>query len=410
MNGDAHFVSPRLATLQQELANGNAATLENFWHELRERGAPLIEPIAGDERNLLATFIWRAAEPIESVALVSNFTGEMGASEPLTRLLETDLWFKTHALPNNTRETYQFAIAGENLTDPLNPRTTVWPDDPELGFTGWTSSVLELPNAPPQSWNDVRDNVPHGTVTLHRFQNDALDQEYRVWVYTPPNFSTDGAPYGWLLAFDGWFYLELGPLPTILDNLLADGLVPPLVALMVASPLDKYRMRDLACYPPFENFVMREIVPWAREHYHLTNDPAQTAVIGASLGGLMAGYMGLHHSDTFGNVLAHSAPWGWKPTADNEDAWLMRQYAESPKLPLRFWFEVGLFETNHPTPLPGPRNFLLAARNMHDTLQAKGYTVYYSEFAGGHNYVQYRGSVAEGLVALLGTESGNPVR
>lgn len=404
MNGDAHFVSPRLATLQQELANGNAAALENFWHELRERGAPLIEPIAGDERNLLATFIWRAAEPIESVALVSNFTGEMGASEPLTRLLETDLWFKTHALPNNTRETYQFAIAGENLTDPLNPRTTVWPDDPELGFTGWTSSVLELPNAPPQSWNDVRDNVQHGTVTLHRFQNDSLDQAYRVWVYTPPNFSTDGAPYGWLLAFDGWFYLELGPLPTILDNLLADGLVPPLVAVMVASPLDKYRRRDLACYPPFENFVMREIVPWARQYYHLTDNPAQTAVVGASLGGLMAGYMGLHHSDTFGNVLAQSAYWGWKPTEEEEDAWLMRQYAASPKLPLRFFIEAGLFETNLPSPLPGHKNFLVSTRNMRDTLQAKGYPVHYSEFAGGHNYVQYRGSVAEGLRALLGAQ------
>jgi len=396
------LISPRLAALQQELDAGNAAALDAFWQEVKEQGAPLLEPIPSDARSLRVTFLWRATEETQSVALVSNLSGQMGASETMTCMPGTDLWHKTYKLPNDTRESYQFAVAGNNLTDPFNPHKHVFPSDPEIGLTGWESSVLELPDAPSQRWSAPHVSIRRGQVTLHRIRHEVLDNEYRVWVYTPPGYTADGAPYGWLLVFDGWFYSNLIPTPTILDNLLADGLLPPLVATLVGHPFDKYRRRDLACYPPFEDFLVREIVPWARQKYHLGNDPAQTAVVGASLGGMMAAYIGLRHSDLFGNVLAQSAYFGWKPKEDDEDEWIVRQYVASPKLPLRFSIEAGLFETDIPSPLPGFKNLLVSARHARDVLRAKGYTVHYSEFSGGHNPMNWQGTLANGLLALLG--------
>ncbi len=50
---------------------------------------------------------------------------------------------------------------------------------------------------------------------------------------------------------------------------------------------------------------------------------------------------------------------------------------------------------------PGWNNFLVAARYMRDVLQAKGYTVFYSEFSGGHNPMNWRGTLANGLLAPL---------
>ncbi len=197
------------------------------------------------------------------------------------------------------------------------------------------------------------------------------------------------------------FYLDLIPTATILDNLLAEELLPPLVAILVGHPWDKYRRRDLACYPPFEDFLLRDIIPWAQQNYHLADDPAQTAVVGASLGGLMAAYMGLRHSSLFGNVLAQSAYFGWKSREEDKNDWIVRQYIASPRLPLRFYIEAGLFETDIPSPLPGFKNFLISARRMRDVLLAKNYRVDYSEFSGGHTPLSWRGTLANGLLALF---------
>jgi enterochelin esterase family protein len=45
---------------------------------------------------------------------------------------------------------------------------------------------------------------------------------------------------------------------------------------------------------------------------------------------------------------------------------------------------------------------LIAAAN--DVLRAKGYDVHYTEVAGGHDYIWWRGTLADGLVTLLGRQ------
>lgn len=396
--------SPRITALGQALAQGDDAALEIFWGEMSQQGAPLVEPIAGDNDNLLVTFVWRGGAESEGVAIVNGFSGRDGA-DALTRLPRSDLWTKSFRLPNDLRESYQFAIGGQHLTDPLNPRTHRFPDDPDIGFTGWLSSVVELPAAPPQRWSEPRPEAPKGSLECHRRPSAGLGQEYRVWVYTPPGYRTDAAPYGFLVMLDGWFYVNLIPMPAILDNLLAAGRLPPLVAIMVGAPFDQTRQRDLACHAPFADFLTGELLPWARGRYHLTGDPGQSAIGGVSLGGLMAAFVGLRHADIFGNVLAQSAFFGWKPRDEGEDAWIARQFIASPRLPLRFYIEAGRLETQVHTIEPGWNNFLVGARYMRDVLRAKGYTVHYAEFCGGHNPMNWRGTLADGLLALLGANT-----
>jgi enterochelin esterase family protein len=65
-------------------------------------------------------------------------------------------------------------------------------------------------------------------------------------------------------------------------------------------------------------------------------------------------------------------------------------------LPLRFFLEVGILEQGIPI------NMVLENRRLHDVLVAKGYPVTYSEYNGGHDLLCWRGSLADGLIALVG--------
>jgi len=52
--------------------------------------------------------------------------------------------------------------------------------------------------------------------------------------------------------------------------------------------------------------------------------------------------------------------------------------------------------------MEAPQVQLETKRRLHDILIAKGYVVRYQEFNGNHNYIDWRGSLGDGLVALLG--------
>jgi enterochelin esterase family protein len=48
-------------------------------------------------------------------------------------------------------------------------------------------------------------------------------------------------------------------------------------------------------------------------------------------------------------------------------------------------------------------SILETSRHMRDVLLAKGYEVHYQQFVGGHDYLSWRGTFADGLIDLIGT-------
>jgi enterochelin esterase family protein len=217
--------------------------------------------------------------------------------------------------------------------------------------------------------------------------SERLGGHRRVWLYTPPGASGE-LPV--LVLFDGEHWQPRLGLAHLLDNLIADGRIPPLAAVLPDSVDGDTRWAELTCRPEFVAFLTDELLPWAASRVPLTGDPARTVVAGQSLGGLSAAFAALSAPHRFGNVLVQSGSFWWPDGPERE--WLTGRIAQVPRLPVRFWLSFGEQEWV----------LLPAARRLRDTLAAVGYDdAVYREFNGGHDYLCWRTELADGLAGLL---------
>lgn len=399
--------SPRLRTLYDDLVQGSVDALPAFMQIITREGTPLVEPLPDDPHASLVTLLWYATEPVEHVVVVGWLVAYDVAQNQMTQLLHTSLWYITYCLPNTLRATYQLS-PNDSLTpfaeeqnweareanwraDPLNPRVVVTPRDEDKAQTREVVySLLELPNAPPQPWLVPQPERPAGTVTRRDFNSIRLSNERRLWIYTPVGYPDRAVSYQLLLLLDGWDYLHLQQAARTLNNLLAAGAIAPVVAVFIDSP---DRATEYPCAAPFVDFLAEELLPWIHDTYAVTRDPHQTVIGGASYGGLAALYAGIERADQFGAVLAQSGSFWWSPEGDAAPEWLLRQVQLREQVDLRVYLEAGSLETAW--------SLLDTNRHMRDCLQARGATVSYAEFTGGHEFSCWRGSLADGLRVLL---------
>lgn len=401
--------SPRLRTLLQ-----SGRGTEAFWREVEASSAPLIEqanvtpPLAAGER--LVTFLWRGA-----TRGVRLFGGPLADHDELHRLAGTDVWYRSYRLPDSTRLAYRLApdvpeldappmmrrraILATAQRDPFNPRSM--PERPLDGYDGY--SLLELPTAPPAEWSVVRTGVTAGTLEKLRFDSRILDNTRDIHLYRPAGWRPAVPGNALVVLFDGESYTREVPTPTILDNLIASGRLPPTAAILIANPSNETRSRELPPNPDFVRFLAEELMPWAKAR-GMHAPAANTVIAGASYGGLAAAWAGFSHPELFGKVYSQSGSFWWAPdweAADSfahEGEWLTRCFAATKRLPLQFQLEAGLFETGR----AGSVGIRDATRHLRDVLRAKGYEVGYKEYASAHGFEHWHVSFADGLVALIG--------
>ena len=280
------------------------------------------------------------------------------------------VWSTEVGIPDDVRAVYWFGLDGEDdwtrwLPDPANPSRYVYP--PGLHFTGErevVGSMLEGPCASPFSWTVERD-VPHG-----RVREEMLDGR-RVWLYEPPAVAEAG-----LLLFDGHEYTALAKAPTVLDNLLAEGLIPPVAAVLPDSPETERRIRELGGDAAFLTWCCERLLPWSG----VDASPERMVVAGSSMGGLASTWFASERCDLFGCAIVQSGGFPGMPIV------------VPAGLPLRFYLDVGLLEDR----------LLDSTRALRDDLRGKGYEVAYQEYPGGHDFFWWGETIADGLVALLG--------
>ncbi len=355
----------------------------------------IIEPIEGDNVNMLVTYFCVPDNNTEYVML-SGGPDFLGLR--FQRLPNTKLHFVTQKVPNDARFNYGFNYF--NL-DKYGPNKEIESRSVKHAYDG----TIEMPNAPEQTYISKRKNISRGILYPTLIKSKILNQERKISIHTPANYDSK-KPHNLLIVFDGESYGSRPnrrsriPTPTIIDNLIADKKISPTITVLVWSMGS--RSKDLVS-EKFGDFIATELIPWARAEYNIHPKSSKVILAGSSRGGFAASYIAFRYSDVIGNVLSQSGSYWIKGTKD-ENHWiypenngkLINLYKQSKRLPIKFYMDIGLYDAG--------ASMLGMNRQFRDILEIKGYEVDYHEFKGGHNYLNWRGTLSDGLISLIGTK------
>lgn len=169
-------------------------------------------------------FVWRGrAEAAELRTWMPNFPAIPG----FRRLAGSDLWVLALPLPSAAMIEYRLAIdRGERRTeflDPLNPATTSNP----FGV----NSLATGPGYVRPPWTVANPSVPAGTVSEIRVQSNAWGERRHHLLYLPAGHSRRQT-HPLVVVHDGPDFVHHSTLNVVLDNLIAEGTLPPLVAAL----------------------------------------------------------------------------------------------------------------------------------------------------------------------------------
>lgn len=391
--------SPRLVALSARVAARKHGAEDTFWKQVTDEGTPMVEDIHDPKGRLLVTFLYRARPDTRVVAMFGAPDGAAAGHARLERLAGTSVFAHSALADPAARITYTL-LPGDDFGPPtgfsdFEKRLPLMRHDALNKHPQRMGSRIDLPKAPPQPLLVAHRETPAGDLVEVKVKSKALGNERQVLVYTPPGFAAKGPAYPLVVMFDADAAIANLGIPIVLDELIATRRIPAVVALLVGNA---DRSKELPGNPAFADLVALDLVPWVRRSYHTTSDPRLTVVAGISFGGIAASFAAARHPAVYGNVLSQSGSYWWSPDDVDEGEAHAHDYATHPRLPLRVWMEVGTLERGSPK-----RNSdqLGANRHMRDVLIARGYEVSYREFAGGHDYISWRGTIGDGLIALL---------
>lgn len=160
--------------------------------------------------------------------------------------------------------------------------------------------------------------VPHGDLRTVTYHSTALKSERRVYVWTPPGYNGNGEPLPVLYFYHGFgdsglSAIDQGRIPQMMDNLLAEGKIKPMLVVVPDTETD-IPQAIAENFPPQErrknfyplnakaadNELMHDIIPLIDSRFNVRKDADGRALAGLSQGGYQALVSGMNHLESFG--------------------------------------------------------------------------------------------------------------
>ena len=366
------------ASISQALTSGE---VDPFWSRVIAHGRmPLVF-------GRTAVFFYRGKA--DTVEWRGDFSEWWDSWDTLgERLGDTDIYRKTVQLLPGSRLDYKLVIDGGNwLLDPLNSQQ-------QLGGFG-PNSESRMPDWQPSEWVTRKEGTPRGSFSEDTpIASKKLGYSVNVRVYAPAGLDEKAGPLPTLYVTDGsdYYHDEMGSLVIVLDNLVAAKRIHPLIAVFI-DPWDRSaqvnrRPQELIPQPggecAFCDFIVEELVPHVDSHHPTKNTAEHRAILGTSLGGLHATYMGLTHPDVFGAIAVQSPAFRPAP-------FVLDQALAAEKWKVRAFLDIGLYE----------KSLLGESRRLAKKLESLGVDHLYLERPEGHSWGHWRATLDDALMFLF---------
>ena len=347
---------------------------------LAERRCPIVE-------GTTVTFVYRGAA--DSVFLQHWIFG-LPSAQPFTPIAGTDLWFLVQEIPVRSRVEYKLEVhvgaAARLIRDPLNPDLA---HDPFGANSVCSGAEYAVP-----VWTRSDPEARPGTIETVRVRSKALGRDDEVSVYLPARFRTSRR-YALLVAHDGLDYLRFSSLQTVLDNLIHQGEVAPLIVALTQSPT---RLREYADDERHARYLVEELLPALERKYPIAAGTDQRGLMGASFGAVAALSVANRYPEQFGRLLLESGSFAFTDIGPSRRGPLfepvvefVNRFREKPSaVAEKMFVSCGIYES-----------LIYENRSLVPIFEQTGMQIRYVEAWDGHNWENWRDRLREGLSWLF---------
>ena len=402
--------SPTIRMLEAKLNASDRAVFE-FWQE-RQTNGPLIEPSPTGNDHRLVTFLWRG----DAERVCVNSVAGLGsiADNTMVRIGDTDLFYRTYDFPSSLRLRYRFIVDPplvDQYTAPTPEKERLFEylrrpgvaqrdelneteDERALPSLRGGDSYLRLPDAPAHEW--LLNEGQSVRIESSTFSSVSLDNERTVSVYVPGG---NKGTYKTVVLFDGEGYSGFARTPQVLDFLIKHEAIPPTIGVFVHNADFSQRAHELLGNVQFEDAIATELWPKLRGQYPISDNPDDVVFGGSSAGAVAAASILLRYPEIGNNLLSQSGGF-WVCSAEalatsTRDESLIDRWQTSGRLLRGAYLEIGRYERSpFADPIESNRRFVRVLQDCQTPVQ-------YSEYAGGHDFFYWAGSIAAGFKALL---------
>lgn len=393
-------ISPTISKLQDLSADNLSVELDKLWGKVKNEGLPLIEKSPLYDDYLFMTLIYQDSTKNKEISFeVFGIYDEYRFGDmKMYRLKDTDLYYRCYMIPNDLCFSYRYkvkdSLTGKSFydTDKYNQNRI-----PTGIKRNYSYSVLDLRQDEPE-WNEKRYENIGSKIDTFVFDSKIMKNSRDIFVYLPSGYNPrQKSKYPVIYLFDSFIYLNRVEVPNILDNLIKEGKIEPMVAVFIDNPTNTSRLTELPYNFDFKQFVTDEFVPFIRNKYNTSLDPDKNLIGGVSYGGLASAFIAFYHPDIFGKVLSQSGGF-WRDLklkdyggAEYRGDWLTNKFLVEEKKDLKLFLDWGLQENQ----------CLSSGRRMVRVLEKKNYKYEFIEFNGWHDWSNSRKTFPVGLMYLL---------